>query len=878
MNAPLPQEEISAPTVPTANHPGKKNGLSPRRRRLRWTIAALAGLALLGAALTVYLYLASRPSQYNPAEDLADITRKLERGIPAEAPVPVFFDVTAEAGLGDFRNFLGNRTSQLPEDMGPGVAWGDFNNNGHEDLFVVSAGGALNLPDDQLLPSALYENLGNGQFRKVEAFPEIRIRGMAAAWGDYDGDGYLDLAISGYNALLLLRNEGGTGRFTIDERFPNLPGFWGGISWGDYNNNRRLDLYVCGYVDFEENEAAAAQFSLQSNTMVPFTLNPASYPPIANLLFHNNGDGTFTEKAGELGIANREGRSLAALWHDFDDDGWLDLYVANDVSDNAFYWNRGGRFEEISHAAWVADYRGAMGIAVGDYDRDGDDDMFITHWVAQENALYSSLLADFKRRPADPGADPGRAPRFHLRFMDLNEATGLGHISLPFVGWGTEFVDFDGDGWLDLIVANGSTLEMEGIPKRLRPQEPFLFWNKRGEYFYNIAPLSPVLSQPWVSRGLAVADYDNDGAMDVVLANLGDGVQLLRNGMQKGNWLKLRLRSLSAEGEPVGFADGTRVVAHANGILFRRAISSVSYFSQSSRVLHFGLGEADGVEKLEVHWLGGEMQIFTNLLANTTYELIENDPIPRVFEPQFTQSMADSLDHRTRTLAFWETQRAAMDAFIVDRDPYKAYGLFHRAILLNPTHQDARYYLGQTLVAKGDLHGAMRHMEELTTINPQSHRGFQQWGTLRALAAKTRDDLAASEALLTRAHAINPEETGAYYLMGEVALLLGEFGKAEERFHAVLHANPRAVGAWFLRGYIAWKAGNDSAAVQWLREAREALGPEWHPEGATSEGDVKEKQHTERTPLSHLREKWDGTDEPAQSFQELDRVIARWNK
>jgi hypothetical protein len=553
--------------------------------------------------------------------------------------------VTQSAGLAAFRAFAGDRTSQLPEDMGPGAAWGDFDNDGDDDLFLVSAGGPLNVPSEKLLPCELYENLGNGAFRKVVKFPDVRIHGMGAAWGDYDGDGYLDLAVSGYNALLLFHNESGTGRFVRDARLPKRKGFYAGVTWGDFDNDRDLDLYVCGYVQYVESESDRARGSDQLGTFVPYTLNPASYTPALNLLFRNGGDGTFTEVAQELGVQNPTGRSLGALWHDFDDDGWLDLYVANDISDNVFYRNLHGQFEDISHAAWVADYRSAMGLAAGDYNRDGDDDLFVTHWVAQENALYDNVWADFNagaaravstptassavsgkvsepvseiadknsgvshspthpltRSPQEQNPELASGPaaaKYPLRFMDIADRRGLGQIALQFVGWGTEFVDFDADGWLDLIVANGNTLESDGPPpKRLKPQESFLFWNGGGEHFYDLAPLSKPLSEPHDSRGLAVSDYDNDGDMDILFVHLDGGVQLLRNDMQTGHWLKARLRSRLKNGAPLGHGDGAKLIAHIPGAALRRTVSSASYLSQSSHEIHFGLGKAAVVERL----------------------------------------------------------------------------------------------------------------------------------------------------------------------------------------------------------------------------------------------------------------------------------------
>ncbi len=880
--------------------PQAKPRLSPRHRRLRRTLAGLAiGITLVVTA-AVWALLRHRPEQYRPDEANAEITSSLVQGLPPEAPKPRWTDVTRAAGLDSFRTFRGDRTSQLPEDMGSGAAWGDFDNDGDDDLFLVSAGGNFNLSPDQLLPSELDENLGNGTFRKVAGFPETRLHGMGAAWGDYDGDGYLDLMVTGYNTLRLFHNERGSGRFVRDARFPDLKGFWSSATWGDFDNDRQLDLYVCGYVQYSESESDRNRGSDQLGTFVPYTLNPASYKPALNLLFHNKGDGTFTEMAEKLGVANPTGRSLGALWHDFDNDGWLDLYIANDISDNAFYRNKGGTFEDISHSAWVADYRSAMGLAAGDYNRDGDDDLFVVHWVAQENALYDNLFADYNANPAlaasrtnaNATSPPAAGSKYPLRFMDVADQKGLGQIALQFIGWGTEFVDFDADGWLDLIVANGSTLEIDGpLPRKLKPQEAFLFWNRRSEFFHNLAPLSPPLAQPHVSRGLAVSDYDNDGDMDVVMVQLGEGVQLLRNDMQTGHWLKVRLRSKQKNGTPNGFGDGSTVIAHVGGVGLRRTVSSVSYLSQSSHVLHFGLGAARQVERLEVRWLGGETNIFANLEGNSTYEILEGDPTPRRKEPigkpesvppvagpsslsstreSPTGTTTPVAGEKARLVEFWNRQRAAMNAMKVDQDIPKAIALFRQALALDPKHEDSHYYLGHCLAMQGDWAEALKEMAELVRMNPQSHRGHQQWGTLRALSAKSDADLAAAEKSLDAAHHLNPEETGALLVLGEIALLRGEPVKADERLAAACRTNPRAVGGFFLRGYVAWQKGETATATEWLTKTREALGKDWQPKGATSEGDVKQKQHVENTPLSRFWENWNGAIEPALAFRDFD--------
>jgi enediyne biosynthesis protein E4 len=879
--------------LPNPSPPTTTASVSPRRRRLRWTVALLSAAAVLSVVGAILAHRHNRTTTYRPDEKPDDITSTLARDLPPDAPKPRFTDVTRAAGLGGFRSFIGDRTSQLPEDMGSGAAWGDFNNDGNDDLFLVSAGGPLNAPTEKLAPCELYENLGNGTFRKVEGFPELRIHGMGAAWGDYDGDGFLDLVVSGYDTLLLFHNEHGTGKFVRDTRFPDRKGFWAGVSWGDYDNDRNLDLYVCGYVQYVAgSEADRVRNSSQLGTSVPYTLNPSSYQPALNLLLHNNGDGTFTDVAEKLGVSNPTGRSLGALWHDFDNDGWLDLYVANDIAGSVFYHNTHGTFEDASAAAWVTDYRSAMGLTAGDYNRDGDDDLFITHWVAQENALFDNLWADFNVNPqaSGPAPGPGACPtnavpqkQYALRFMDLNEPKGLGQIALPFVGWGTEFVDFDGDGWLDLVVANGNTLEFEGpMPKKLKPQEPFLFWNRRGEYFHNIAPLNKPLSEQHVSRGLAVSDYDNDGAMDILIVQLGEGVQLLRNEMQTGHWMKVRLHSRSANGAPTGFGDGATLIAHSGGIGLRRTVSSTSYLSQSSRVVHFGLGTATLVEDLEVRWLGGPTNHFSHLEVNATWEITEGDPVPRQVQSVQTtehgsrnpQPSTNPTDDKARLVQFWEKQRAAMNAMKVEKDIPKAIALFRAALQLNPDHEDSHYYLGNCLAMQGDAEGALAHLHELTRINPQSHRAHAQWGTLRASTAKTDAELAAAEESLDTAHHLNPEETGALLVLGEIALLRGNAASAEERLSNACRTNPKAVNGFFLRGYLAWKRGETTTARELLVKTREALGKDWQPKGATSEGGVKQKWHVDRSPLSRFADTWNGEPDPLTAFASLDQHLA----
>jgi len=500
--------------------------------------------------------------------------------------------VTERSGLAGFAHFGGVRSTQLPEDMGSGAAWGDYDADGYPDLFLCNISGPLT-GDAAGTTNRLYRNRGDGTFEDVTERSGLgaAMVAMSAAWADWSGDGALDLVVTAYSELKLYRNQR-DGTFEdvsapvgVDE----LTGFWTGASWGDYDADGDLDLYVTGYVQYAFHEADVGRGTRQYQAVVPYTLNPSSYPPERNLLLRNEGGETFTDVAAEAGVVNAEGRSLAASWCDFDEDGKLDLYVANDVSDNVMYKNLGdGTFADVSHEAWVADYRGAMGIAVADWDGDSDQDLFVTHWLAQENALYSNMKIAFGGSNVAPG---------EMRFMDVADMVGLGQIALDYVGWGTFFFDYDNDGRPDLFVANGSTFQDVDDPTRLEPMTSSLFWNAGAERgFFNVAPVaSAALQTPRVSRGAAPADYDRDGDLDLVIVNHGGGPLLLRNDAGNDHhWLVVDAPHGSRVSIDVG--DATQTI-HIG--------SQASYLSQSPFEAHFGLGEAERVDRLTVIFPSG---------------------------------------------------------------------------------------------------------------------------------------------------------------------------------------------------------------------------------------------------------------------------------
>jgi len=607
-----------------------------RLRRLRRNLL-FAGIATALAATALAIALRPRPEPYAPGADAganAEITRGLARNLPPDAPPIRLSDAAADAGIA-FRHFPGRRSTQLPEDMGSGAAWGDYDDDGDPDLFLVNLAGPLpREPQDSRGGeaaaglSALFRNDGDGHFTDVTTLSGAGVGGigMGAAWGDYDADGRLDLAVTRFGTNVLLRNRG-DGTFDDVSAATGIgapEGFWTGAAWADYDRDGDVDLHVCGYVRYRFDPADASQTSRQYKAIVPYTLNPSTYPPERNLLFRNEG-GRFREVAKDAGVENLTGRSLSAAWADFDNDGWPDLYVANDVSDNAMFRNLGnGRFADVSHSAWVADYRGAMGLGVGDWENDGDLDLFITHWIAQENALYVNQHGVIASSPTEP-----------MHFVDMADVNGLGQIALDFIGWGTGFLDLDNDGRLDLFAANGSTFQREDDPTRLVPMKNQLFWNAGADrgFFEVGAAAGEAFAVENVARGAAFADYDADGDEDIALVVHGGDFRLLRNDSERqGGALRVVLRGPRTRQAPSRlrtstFALGARVTVTAGGIRQIREVGAgPSYLSQGPPgEVHFGLGSATTIDRIEILWPDGSTQALPGPAPNSVLTIVQGE-------------------------------------------------------------------------------------------------------------------------------------------------------------------------------------------------------------------------------------------------------------
>ena len=538
------------------------------------------------------------------------------RALPTDHPNVIFTDVTRQAGI-DFVHSAGVRTHQLPEDMGSGAAWGDYDNDGYPDLYLVNQPGPWGQPLGPNSPtSRLYHNNGDGTFTDVTDRAGVANRGgfgMGAAWGDYDNDGLLDLYVTNYGRSVLYHNNG-DGTFTdVTDRAGVANHRWGMTPvWFDYDNDGYLDLYVPNYVDYNLKGVPAGATSQEYGIDVPFTLNPASFAPVPNRLYHNNRDGTFTDVAPRLRVADASGRSLSVAFADFRLNGWQDIYVGNDISSNRLYQNLGhGRFQDVSASSWSEEYRGTMGIAIGDFDRDGDLDMFLSHWIGQGDALYQNLWNEQK--------SAGK-----LHFENVADMYGCGAISYSTAGWGTFFFDFDNDGWLDLLVLNGSTFEDKSDTTKLVPEKPFLLWSKGEDGFFDLAASGVVGSALQIARnarGAAYADYDRDGDLDmIVTTNHGRAVLLRNDGGNRNHWLCVHLIGTRSNRQGIG----ARLLLEAGGKRYLRQYGvQGSYLSSSVPEAWFGLGQIKQIDSLTIAWPSGSRQVFRDLPIDRTLAITE---------------------------------------------------------------------------------------------------------------------------------------------------------------------------------------------------------------------------------------------------------------
>lgn len=586
--------------------------LSKRQRKITWASLSLS-LVFLVSTASVWWWVQS-PGSASDSE-AKGLTSKLDRDLPEDLPSIQFRNVTKEAGI-QFKHFYGTRGSRITEDMGSGVAWVDYNNDGFQDLFILNNAGPMDLSSEEWqkspATSKLYRNNGDETFTDVttESGLELRMHGMGTAWADIDNNGTIDCLVTGYNQLRLFSNNG-EGTFIEITKEAGLDGFedfWAGAAWGDVNRDGYVDLYVTGYLSYFE----IPDVNEIKNLHEPPSINPSVFDPTGNLFFINNGDGTFREASKELGLDNPQGKGLETTWVDLTNDHLPELYVTNDVSDNALYRNTDNfEFLDISYPAKAADYRGSMGLAVADWNGDEDLDIFITHWVAQENAFYSNMWTD-------DGNDM-------LFFKDEADRYGLGQSSLDYVGWGTFFFDIDNDTRPDLFVANGHTNQHTDQPEKMIGMRDLLYWNRNNEDgFYQIGAVSgDYFLEEHVGRGAAYADFNKDGKPDLFIVNHdGPGVLLKNETDTPNKWLKVELEGTTSNRS----AYGTKLrLITPGGVQIKEVGMQASYLSQNSLVQHFGLREYDIADSLIIEWPSGLTEKFSNIQANQQIIITEGE-------------------------------------------------------------------------------------------------------------------------------------------------------------------------------------------------------------------------------------------------------------
>jgi hypothetical protein len=525
-----------------------------------------------------------------------------------DSAAALYRDIAREAGI-TFRHHAAPEKKFIVESMSGGVAMFDYDNDGRVDLYFVDSLTVETAGRPEAARSALYRNLGRGRFEDVTDKAGVGHPGwgMGACTADVDGDGWTDLYVTALGGNHLYRNNH-DGTFTdVTERAGVRVGGWSaGCGFGDYDHDGRVDLFVSRYVKIDL--AHLPQFGKDKTCEyrgIAVQCGPRGLEGEGDLLFHNDGDGRFTDVSVKAGVSDPRGYfGLGVAWFDFNEDGWLDLYVANDSTANFLYVNqKDGTFKEQAFPLGVAvsedgAEQGSMGVAVGDYDHGGRFSLFVTNFSEEYNALY--------RNEGD-------------HFTDASFRSRTAASSLPFVGWGDAFLDFDNDTWPDIIAVNGHVypqLDKVRLGASAGYRQRKLLYRNRGDGTFDevAARYGPALTEDRVSRGLAIGDLDDDGGIDVVINDLDGAPQILHNELAgRGGWLIVKLQGAAPNTDAIG-----AVIAVTAGGVRQRALvqSGTSYLSQNDMRQHFGLGAASTVDAIEVRWPDGTTTRQTQVKAN----------------------------------------------------------------------------------------------------------------------------------------------------------------------------------------------------------------------------------------------------------------------
>ena len=508
--------------------------------------------------------------------------------------------VTEAAGL-EFHHVDGRSGQRyFLETVGSGTAFFDYDGDGLIDIYFVNGADLPGFSSPAPPTNRLYRNNGDGTFTDVTEQAGVGDTGYGAgcAVGDYDNDGNLDLYVTNFGANVLYRNNGDSTFTDVTQHAGVGDDRWSlGCAFADYDNDSFVDLYVTNYIDFHfETHTNCTQKGVA--TYCP----PESFEGVPDTLYRNNGDGTFTDVTTTADVYNKDGKGMGIVFGDYDNDGDVDCYVGNDAGENFLYNNRGdGTFTNVGWMAGVeadenGNVQGTMGVDFGDYDNDGLLDLIALNYQQQPNALYRNDNGGF--------------------FTDLSFVAGMAE-SLPYVGWGVDFFDVDNDGDKDLLIANGhlqDTVEKYDDTTTYPQHNHLLINNGHGHFTNESVKAGSGLQSRRVSRGIATGDYDNDGDLDMLISNANDTAQLLRNdGGNQGNWILIR--TVGTRSNRAGI--GTRVKIQAGDLTQIDEVRGGSgYLSQNDLRLHFGIGTHERIDRIEVKWSSGIVDIIRDVTPN----------------------------------------------------------------------------------------------------------------------------------------------------------------------------------------------------------------------------------------------------------------------
>jgi hypothetical protein len=590
----------------------------------RTTILIIFSLSL---SLSAGLLLAQSVSQNAAPVDIPS-ARAEKKSVPSKptskptGAVPIFRDIAAQAGL-TVSHISSREKYYVVESMSGGVGLFDCDNDGKLDIVMVNGSTVDRYKQGGDLLVTLWHQDADLKFTDITEKAGLTRRGwgMGVAVADFDNDGNLDLFVTGYGGNALYRNKGNcVFEDVTDKAGVRGGGFSTGAAWADYDRDGNVDLFVSRYVHFDINDLPAfGSTKFCRFKGAPVQCGPWGMEGETDLLYHNRGDGTFEEVSKKAGVDGPEKYyGLGATWGDYDNDGWPDLFVADDATPNHLYRNNhDGTFTDEALVGGIAlngegQALGSMGVTWGDYDHSGRLSMFVTEFADQPNTLYRNLGAVGSTQEFEDVAMPSR----------------LGQPSLPLVGWGTAFFDMDNDGWRDLFVANGHVYpQMDTVKGSAAYAEPMLLHRNLGNgTFEEVSHAAGLADVPLQSRrGAAFGDIANNGNVDIVVLNVGEPPSLLLNTNKSPNH-RVLFHLVGTKSNRA--AIGARVTIHAGGMTqFDEVRGGGSYLSQNDLRLHFGLGSAAKIDSVEVRWPTGKTEIYKEVAGDKIYTMTEGQGI-----------------------------------------------------------------------------------------------------------------------------------------------------------------------------------------------------------------------------------------------------------